>query len=118
MKTVIAGTRTFGDVALFNAALDDLGWEVTEVVSGGCEGPDLMGEFWAHQRKVPVRRFEADWRKHGRAAGPIRNGEMADYADVAVIFWDGKSRGSADMARKMQAKGKPVKVVRYGEVGP
>lgn len=38
--------------------------------------------------------FEADWNKHGKAAGPIRNKEMVSESDGLIAFWDGKSRGT------------------------
>jgi hypothetical protein len=41
--------------------------------------------------------FPAKWDKYGKAAGPLRNREMAAYADALILVWDGKSRGSANM---------------------
>jgi hypothetical protein len=38
---------------------------------------------------------------------------MAAVADALVAFWDGQSRGTADMIRLMQTAGKPVRVVRF-----
>ena len=35
-------------------------------------------------------RFDTDWNKHGRAAGPIRNKQMAEYGDALLIIWDGE----------------------------
>lgn len=34
----------------------------------------------------------ADWERLGKAAGPIRNEEMAEIADALIAFWDGQSR--------------------------
>lgn len=34
-----------------------------------------------------------DW-SLGKGAGHKRNTQMAEYADGAIIFWDGKSKGS------------------------
>lgn len=41
--------------------------------------------------------------KHGRAAGPIRNQQMAERADALVAVWDGASRGTGDMLRRALA---------------
>jgi hypothetical protein len=68
---------------------------VDEVVSGGATGIDSMGELWAGRNKKPCKRFEPQWEKYGPAAGPIRNSQMAAYANALAIF-DGGS-GSADM---------------------
>ena len=55
----------------------------------------------------------ADWDKHGKAAGPIRNAEMAEVADALIAFWDGQSRGTANMISLAKSKGLSVAVVRY-----
>lgn len=99
MKTIIAGSRSITDYKLVSRAinmfLDDLG--VTEVVSGCANGVDTLGERWAKENSVPVARFPAEWNKYGRGAGPIRNKEMAEYADALILIWDGQSKGSKNM---------------------
>lgn len=86
------------------------GFEVSEVVSGGARGVDAAGEVWAKGYRIPVRRFPANWKTHGGAAGPIRNGEMAAYADAVIAIWDGQSRGTADMVRQAEQAGLKVYV--------
>ena len=49
----------------------------------------------------------AQWDLYGRAAGPIRNAQMADYADAAIIIWDGKSPGSLNMIKEVKKVNKP-----------
>ena len=49
------------------------------------------------------KRFPADWDKHGRAAGPIRNAQMARYADAVALFPGG--RGTASMRRVAEKAG-------------
>jgi hypothetical protein len=68
-------------------------------------GPDRYGHDWAVLRGIPVAKYPAVWDYKG--AGFARNDEMADYADAALIFWDGKSTGSADMAKRMKKRNKP-----------
>lgn len=106
MRTIIAGSRTFGPrreevLAAINKLAFSLGKPISEVVSGGAAGVDSIGEEWASSSFVslPVRRFPADWHTHGKAAGPIRNRLMAANADALILVWDGASRGSADMRR-------------------
>lgn len=117
MKTIIAGSREITDYSVVCAAIQASGFTITEVVSGRARGVDLLGERWAAEHKIPIRVFPADWRKHGKAAGPIRNGEMARYVSngdggQAIIVWDGVSRGSADMARQAKENGLNVFVYR------
>lgn len=80
--------------------------EVTQIVTGGCRGIDKEAEAWAKRGGMSVVTFKAAWDKHGKAAGPIRNTEMAQYADLCIAFPGG--RGTADMVAKMRALGKPV----------
>lgn len=116
MKLIVAGTRTFGDTRVAFDFLDALAkeHEITEVVSGGCCGADMLGERWAYAKRIPIKLFPADW-EIGRKAGPIRNQWMADYADALCAFWDGKSRGTKDMIAKMRAKNAPVFMCDIGK---
>ncbi len=72
-------------------------FEITEIVSGTCKGVDQLGEEWAGRKGIPVKRFPADWNQYGRRAGPLRNREMAKYADALIAIWDGESRGTKNM---------------------
>lgn len=111
MKTIIAGGREFQDYALLCAEANLL--SITEVVCGGARGADNLGRDYANQADIPVVMFPADWNKNGKAAGPIRNKEMGDYADTLLAFWDGESRGTKHMIDYMQKLNKPVTIVRY-----
>lgn len=118
MKVIIAGSRhmPFSSFPLIGQAVAKSGYNITEVVCGMARGADQLGGKWAYQNGIAVKKFPADWDTHGKAAGPIRNAEMAAYADAAIIFiWDG-SRGSADMDRKMRNLKKPSFVVYNGEI--
>lgn len=95
MKTIIAGGRHYQFNDTDREFLDTL--EITEVVCGGATGADEGGRLWAISRGIPVKMFPADWKNHGKAAGPIRNREMAEYCEQLVAFWDGKSRGTKNM---------------------
>lgn len=90
MRLIIAGGRDYKFTETDKSQLDKLVGEVTEVVSGGATGADREGEKWAAGWKIFVTQFPADWRTHGRAAGPIRNRAMAEYADAVALFPGGK----------------------------
>ena len=106
MKTIIAGSRGVTDLneiysAMIMAARE--GIDISEVVSGTCRGPDQLGEQAAKELGIPVKRFPADWDLHGKSAGYKRNVVMGDYAEAAIIIWDGVSKGAKhmiDIARK------------------
>jgi ABC-type enterochelin transport system substrate-binding protein len=111
---IIAGGRTFNDYDSLKDTLDEiLTVEDFEVVSGGARGVDALGERYAKEKGHSVKLFPADWDKHGKAAGPIRNEEMAKYADGLVAFWDGSSRGTASMIKKAEKHNLEIKVIRY-----
>lgn len=105
MRLVIAGSRSGSLSPNGRRWLDALlaANRITEVVSGGAPGIDAAGEAWAASHSIPVSRFPADWRKHGRAAGPIRNEAMAIYADAVALFPGG--RGTASMRQQAQKHG-------------
>jgi cysteine synthase len=112
MKLIIAGSRDFDDMGFVAAwiihkfRLDD----IDEIVSGGARGVDACGEQFARMHGIPVKQFPAQWDLHGRAAGPIRNAQMAKYGDVLIAFSSG-GRGTANMISTMRKEGKPVHIV-------
>jgi len=111
MKIVVAGSRNMPDAAeKVDSALRMSGWyyRVNVIVSGGSGNVDLAGEVWGREHGCVVRRFSADWDKHGKAAGPIRNRQMAEYSDALVAVCDGESKGTTNMILEMHRLNKPV----------
>lgn len=111
MKVIIAGSRDITDYNVISSAFSSCPFDVTEIVSGCARGVDSLGEKLANLCVIPVCKFPADWKKHGKAAGPIRNRQMAEYADAAIVIHNG-SRGSLNMISEMKRLGKPVYEVR------
>jgi hypothetical protein len=109
MKVIIAGSRTITDYQLVEDAVSESGLKITEVVSGRAQGVDTLGEVWAARHSVPVKPFPADWNTHGKSAGPIRNRQMAEYADALILIWDGKSRGSFNMLQTARSCGLKIR---------
>lgn len=113
MKTIIAGSRTIKNYNIIAHAMERIGWEVTEVVSGCASGVDTLGEEWARKNNIPIKHFPANWGRFGKSAGYIRNKELAEYAEACVAIWDGNSNGTQHMinlARNMNLKLLVVKV--------
>jgi hypothetical protein len=63
----------------------------------------MSARRWAVFNGLPVADFPADWKKFGKAAGMIRNAEMAAYADVVIAFAGG--RGTDNMVEQGTKKG-------------
>lgn len=114
-RVIIAGSREIGidpgDAARVTTAAEslieifarDFGRPI-EIVSGGCRGADECGEALARANGFKLTVMAADWNQHGKAAGPIRNREMAKYASrngsdfgAAIVFRLPSSRGSKSM---------------------
>lgn len=119
MKVIIAGSRhmPLESYPLIGRVVKSSGLAISEVVCGMAKGADLMGWKWAEEHGIPVKRFPAQWSKYGRSAGPIRNKQMADYADALIIFIYDGSRGSVDMLKQMRDAEKPCFVVENGKLG-
>lgn len=114
-RVIIAGSRSFNDFDLLEKKLRYLEDQKVEVVSGNARGADRLGEKWAALNDKNMRLFPADWEKHGKAAGFIRNRQMAKYADELVAFWDGKSKGTKHMIDAAMENGCAVRVVLTDE---
>lgn len=132
-KLIIAGGRDFRDITLLRTSFSDLAraelslsW--ITIVSGMAKGADLMGRDFAKHYHIPYREFPADWKNldapgavirtgpHGQynaRAGHDRNEAMANFADGLLAFWDGRSKGTADMIKRMQDQNKFVKIIHY-----
>lgn len=118
MKVIVAGGRDFDDRERLSDVMCELGYlfdDDIEVVSGGAPGADTLGKEWAENLDIPVRVFPAYWDLYHEAAGPLRNKEMAFYADELVAFWDGESRGTRSMIHEAKSRGLKVHVYRYEE---
>lgn len=119
MKVIIAGSRTinnedlvfnFLNTVMYHVLNWDGEWE--EVISGGAKGADSLGEWWAQLKGLRIMRFNALWQTHGKSAGPIRNEQMAKYADALVLIHDG-SKGSLNMLKNAKEQGLPIIELRF-----
>lgn len=120
LRLIVAGSRTFNNYDVVSNVLDqllaDYADKTIEIVSGTCVGVDKLGERYAREHGYSVKRFPAKWSRYGRAAGPIRNREMAEYAaeeeGFLIAFWDGMSPGTGSMVHEAERAG-----IRIGIIG-
>lgn len=113
-RLIVAGSRTFQGYGLLCRTLDRLlcaRLPHVVILSGGARGADALGERYAAERGLAVERHPADWRAHGRAAGPVRNGQMVAVAQGLAAFWDGSSRGTRDVIDQARNAGLAIRVV-------
>jgi len=110
MNVLVTGGRNFADYQTVENAMDSLllKYPTLELIHGGASGADALADRWAKKRLVPCEVFPADWKKHGRAAGPIRNQEMLDQHPQIVVAFPG-GRGTQDMI--LRAKRAKITVI-------
>jgi hypothetical protein len=84
------------------------------IVHGDCHGADKIAEEMAIKLGYSVKAFPADWGKHGKAAGPIRNSQMLkEKLEFVIAFHDDidDSRGTKDMIKQSLKMRIPVMLV-------
>ena len=108
MKLVVTGGRDYAmsesDFETLAEVLETLKPE--EVCVGCARGVDDTVAWFSMSKDIPTNRFIADWESHGKAAGPIRNRYMLDYAgfDAVVLVFPG-GKGTADMEKQAIKRG-------------
>lgn len=114
MRTIIAGSRGitgYWTLLLAVAAAErEWGYKITEVVTGKARGVDTLGEHYAKENNLPLHEYPADWNKHGKRAGYLRNVEMGEVAQALLAIWDGQSPGTKHMIDIARKKGLHVYV--------
>lgn len=116
VRIVIAGSRGFFNYKIAEEYIDFCLQNLKDryqiiILSGTCNNSaDKLGERYAKERGYAVEKYPANWSKFGRAAGPVRNYEMAEKADYVICFWDGKSPGTKSLIRFARQLHKPVRI--------
>ena len=114
MKLAIIGSRSITDISI-EKFIDEYAKKssggITEIVSGGAKGIDTLARELANRRGIRLTEFLPDYRRFGRGAPLKRNESIAEYADCAIAFWDGRSSGTAHTVKLFEGLGKPVKII-------
>lgn len=84
--------------------------DITEIVSGGAKGIDTCAKEYALSHGIKLTEFLPEYERYGRAAPLKRNDKIVDYADVVLVFWDGKSRGTKYVINRCEKLEKPYKL--------
>lgn len=127
MRIIIVGGRDFNDYKLLEEKCIDILYntenlfkdrnETIEIISGTARGADSLGERFAYNYKLKLKKFPADWNTYGKSAGYRRNSDMAIYAKqdngVLIAFWDEKSKGTKHMIDLANKNNLRVFIVNY-----
>lgn len=133
MKVLVCGDRKWDDEQVIYNILTGIAFEIDEpltVIQGMAKGADLIANEWATtwtsqqihagqpregMADVTNDPYPANWEKHHRAAGPIRNQQMLTEGrpDVVYAFHDdiGHSKGTRDMVNRAVKAGVPTYIV-------
>ena len=121
-RIVIAGSRDFEDYLILKVTLDRILTEDEddiELVSGHAKGADLLAERYAAERGLPIHVIKPNWKAYGRAAGPIRNRQILEYAMCAtpqvIAFWDGISKGTKNTIETAHNMGINVETIFFSQ---
>jgi len=110
MRVLVCGDRDYNDQDRLFAVLDELHLSktITDVVHGAARGADMLAHEWAYARNIRMWPCPADWKRHGRAAGPIRNQRMLDDHTIDLVVTFSGGRGTDDMVRRARRANIPV----------
>ena len=117
-RIIIAGSRDFNNYDIVKRILkkyikvNKIELSNIIIVSGCANGADKLGERFAIEYKIKLKKFPANWNEYGKSAGYIRNSEMAKYGNKLFAFWDGKSKGTKHMINLMKKEKKKVFIIK------
>jgi hypothetical protein len=118
-RVLVFGSRHWTDLLMIFRWLAAYSPDHWIVVEGGAPGADTLARLAALARGMVVWEYPADWDKHKKAAGPVRNRWMHDHSEpsAAMCFHDdpGLGSGSKDMAAYAEKKGTPVTILSHRE---
>ena len=107
MKLAIIGSRNIDDIVIDKYIPE----ATTEIVSGGAKGVDTLAKLFAQKNGLILTEFLPRYDLYGKVAPIKRNREIAEYADEAIAFWDGRSKGTDHAIAFFKKLGKKVTVI-------
>lgn len=107
---LICGGRNFDNRDFLFDKLDELNRRFcfSCIVTGGAKGADRLAHLWAAKTKIDAKVYPANWERHGKMAGILRNREMLKIADPDLIIAFPGGTGTADMIKISKRAGKEV----------
>ena len=106
MKVAVIGSRGLS-VTYLGRYLPE---NTTEIVSGGAKGVDTSAREYALAHGIKLTEFLPEYTRFGRSAPLKRNITIIEYSDIALAFWDGKSRGTKFVIDNCRKLGVEVRV--------
>lgn len=111
-RVLLTGSRTWTDWRAIVDKLDTLAATVPNlmIVHGACpHGADDIADRHARAQGIRTERHPANWRKHGRRAGHVRNAHMVALgAELCLAFIRDSSPGASGCAAMAEHSGIPT----------
>lgn len=121
VRVLICGSRDWRDEVPIKAWLAAFENKPVTIIHGCAKGADSLAGFLAHQYRLEVEEYPADWAKLGKAAGPVRNSQMLTegHPTLVLAFKDGfdpanAHGGTEHMVRIAKRAGVPTYVIGHG----
>lgn len=109
MRVAIVGSRTL-TLKNFDPYLPE---NTRMIISGGANGIDKCAANYAISHNIELIEIKPDYKKYGKAAPIKRNSLIIDAADMILVFWDGKSRGSFSVINESIKKHKELNIYLF-----
>ena len=120
LRVLVCGGRNYRDRDhIWNTLceIDSTRGPIVCVIHGAATGADDEAMIWAqtvqHCKHAP---FVADWQKHGKSAGPIRNQRMIYEGKPNLVVAFPGGRGTADLVSR--AKAHQIEVIEVAARSP
>lgn len=90
MKLLIAGSRSIKAFDIEKYIPND----TSLIITGGADGIDTIAENYADKKRLSKLILRPRYDLYGKAAPLKRNEKMVELCDIALIIWDGSSKGT------------------------
>lgn len=109
-RVLVCGGRDYANYRVFEKVMNAL--RPRELIHGGAPGADSMADRYCDDHPGIVSTvISADWKRHGRKAGPIRNQRLLDECKPELVIAFPGGPGTADMVRRARRTRVTVLVV-------
>ena len=88
-KVIIAHSAEIENVELIAQAVAASELHISEAVVYTARKYRSLGELYADSVSLPVRTFPVCWSAYGKHAVFMRNHDMVEYSDAAIVVWSG-----------------------------
>lgn len=100
--------RAFDIMEQLEVAADGAGKRLI-IIHGAARGADHLADFTSNFLGIRAVAFPADWEKHPKAAGPIRNRQMLSEGKPHLVVAFPGGKGTADMCAIAEKAGVSVR---------